>query len=103
MRDLYRIQDIVQDILQNDEEARGNDHHLYYEVCKKVDKEVLSIPLGAVLTGFNNYNVPNIESVGRARRKLQAQFPDLRPKKKIEEMRLENKIAFEEYALSEVR
>ena len=103
MRDLYRIQDLVQDILTKDEKARNSDTYLYHEVCKRVNGEVLTVPFGAVLNDFNSYKVPNIESVGRARRKLQAQFPDLRPKKAVEEKRLENQIAYEKFARNEVR
>ena len=102
MRDLYRIQDLVQDILEKDADARNSDTYLYHEVCKRVNKEVLSVPFGAVLNDFNSYKVPNIESVGRARRKLQAQFPDLKATKLVADGRLERQIMFEEYS-KEVR
>lgn len=102
-RNLFKIQDLVQDILEKNIRARGNDNYLYREVCQRLNCDVLGVPLGAVLVEFDRYNIPSIESVGRARRKLQAQYPELRPTKEVEQMRYEQQIAFEQYARCEVR
>lgn len=103
MRDLYKVADIVKDILQENETARANDKVLYYEVCKRLNNSVLDEKLGDVLLTSGGYDVPQFESVGRARRKIQAQFPELRPIKAVEVGRYERSIDYEKFARGEVR
>lgn len=103
MDNLNTIYDIVKVILIQDEAARSSDDYLYHQVCLRINKDILSLPFGHVLTNFNTYNVPCYESVGRARRKVQAQYPELKANKKVQEYRLENEVAYEEFARNEVR
>ena len=103
MRDLFKIADVVKDILQNDENARKNDKYLYYAVCKQLNENVLDQKLGDVLLTFSKQDLPRYESVGRARRKLQAQFPELRPAQEIERGRYERSIDYQKFARGEVR
>jgi hypothetical protein len=102
-RELNTIADMVKDILINDEKARNSDDYLYHQVCASINSDVLALPFGHVLTNLNTYNVPCFESVNRARRKVQAQFPDLKAVKEVQQGRLENEIQYEEFARSEVR
>lgn len=103
MHDLYKVADIVKDILQENEQARNSDKLLYFEVCKRLNAWVLDERLGDFLLTFSDYNLPQFESVGRARRKIQAQFPELRPIKDVEVGRYERSIDYEKFARGEVR
>ena len=99
MKDICnRVEDLVKDILTKDEKARECDNLLFLKVCQQLDSEVLTVPFGAVLTGFNHYDVPRFSTVSRARRKVQAQNPELKAKGKVAQYRLEREIMFEEYA-----
>ena len=94
---------LVKDILQEDESTRSSDKYLYYAVCKRLNGTALDDKLGDFLLTFSDYNLPQFESVGRARRKIQAQFPELRPTEDIQRTRYERSIDFQKYAHSEVR
>ena len=103
MRELQKLTDIVKEILQEDESTRSSDKYLYYAVCKRLNDTALDDKLGDFLLTFSDYNLPQFESVGRARRKIQAQFPELRPKEDIQRGRYERSIDFQKFAHSEVR
>lgn len=103
MKDLYKIADIVEDILKNDETARGNDNYLYFKVCAMMDSSVLNQQFGDVLLSFNGYDLPKYESVGRARRKIQAEKPELRPVLEVERARYERAIDYQKFSRKEVR
>lgn len=98
MRNPKKVTDLVLEILQNDRQARNSDDYLYHEVCKKTNPDILTAPFNMVLTGFKSYGVPAYESVGRARRLIQAQNPDLRADDAVSDFRYENEIRYEEYS-----
>ena len=103
MKDLLKLEDIVREILINDEKTRENDDLLFMKVCEQLNGNVLNHSFGAVLQDFNKYGFPKYASVGRARRKLQAACPELRPKQEIERLRYERSVDYEKYARAEVR
>ena len=103
MKDLLKLEDIVREILTNDEKTRENDDLLFMKVCEQLNGNVLNHSFGAVLQDFNRYGLPKYASVGRARRKLQAACPELRPKKEVEKFRSERAVDFMNYARTEVR
>ena len=78
--------------------ARNSDNVLYIEVVRLIDQHILRLPLAVVLQNMKEYNLPTIETVGRCRRKLQAQFPELRANKAVEEFRSGLKEEFREWA-----
>jgi hypothetical protein len=71
---------------------------LYYHVCLEIDKTVLKMPFWMVLLDLKSYGLPPIASVGRARRKLQRECPELRGDKKVREKRSENEVIVKGYA-----
>lgn len=103
MKDLKRIEDIVKKVLTDDEQTREDDALLFIKVCQELNGAVLNHAFGFVLENFSTYGLPKYESVGRARRKLQAACPELRPKREIEKLRSERAIDFMNYARTEVR
>ena len=88
----------VRQVLATVPAARNSDNILYLEVVRLIDQHVLRLPLAVVLNNLKEYNLPTIETVGRCRRKLQAQFPELRADKTVEEFRTELEAEFREWA-----
>lgn len=103
MKNAKKVTDMVLGILESDPQARNSDDYLYHEVCKRVNPDILGASFGQVLAGFKGYGVPAYESVGRARRLIQAQRPDLRADGVVSDFRYENEIRYEEYSRRLVR
>jgi hypothetical protein len=103
MDNLYRVEDMVKVILKEDETTRNSDTRLYYEFCRRYRPDVLSDGFGGVLQNFNDYGLPRFASVSRARRKLQAKFPELGGAKQVKRWRDANEVAVRAYANMEVR
>ena len=94
MRDLFRVAEIVEEILETSETARKDDHFLYFKVCEKLNGEALDTKLGDFLLTVDSFDLPRFESVGRARRKLQAENPKLRPAEDVQRKRYERAIDY---------
>ena len=103
MKNAKKVTDIVLGILRADPQARNSDDYLYHEVCKQVNPAILGAQFGNVLTGFKSYGVPAYESVGRARRLIQAQNPELRATEQVRDFRYENELNYEAYSRRIVR
>ena len=88
----------VRQVLATVPAARNSDNILYLEVVRLIDQHVLRLPLAVVLNNLKDYNLPSMETVGRCRRKLQAQFPELRADKTVEKSRSELEAEFREWA-----
>jgi hypothetical protein len=73
---------------------------LYFQVCTKLLGEGLS--LENVLLNRKALNIPSYESVGRARRKLQEDHPDLRARPEVEERRAELAYEFKAMAVGKI-
>lgn len=95
-----KIQDMVHEILIIHPETRNSDRELYYRVIEKVQPSVLRLPLGQTLLQYKELGIPNAETVGRCRRKLQADYPQLRADKATDEARFKEFKEFLDYALS---
>lgn len=98
MKYIKQTSDMVKEILQTVPATRNSDMLLYYHVCLEIDKTVLKLPFWLVLLDLKAYGLPPIASVGRARRKLQRAYPELRADKKVKDKRTENEIIVEDYA-----
>ena len=76
MQKLRTIEDKVRAILKKDEEARNDDMVLYLKVCNSYFKDAGAMPFAEVMSQYRYLGLPSFESVGRTRRKLQAEHPD---------------------------
>ena len=79
-------------------ESRNSDMYLYYMVCLRTDAKVLGKPFAQVIMNLKSLNLPSIETVGRARRKLQRAYPELAGSEEIEAMRTVQEDKFRNYA-----
>lgn len=94
---------IVKHILETDSRARNSDSFLYLKVIehiaesKGINLNGISIPMFLVSMKENGF--PPFESVRRTRQKMQHDYPDLRANQAVNDKRLENEMAYREYAL----
>ena len=100
MKNIKKTQEIVQQILEKVPQTRNSDMLLYYHVCLELNRASTKLPFWMVLLDLKSYGLPPIESVGRARRKLQGAFPELRADDCVKKQRTENEAVIKEYARS---
>lgn len=99
---IKHVQELVEESLISDPNTRNSDKVLYISVVNKINPAILRMPMETVLLNEKNLNIPSIESVGRARRKIQEYNPLLRANKAVDNARYEQWKEYREYALSEV-
>lgn len=96
------ISNMVKGILRQKEECRNSDNELYLAVLRQVasekgiDIDDMSIP--TLFLRMSEFGLPSIESVGRARRKIQECHPELRANDTVSGFRMEREEEFIDYA-----
>ena len=95
---LFEIKSLVKEILEENEDARNSDNTLYAEICYRHNPSVMRLPFEEVIRYLDGYGLPPFESVRRARQKLQAERPDLRPSDEVALFRAENETAYKEFS-----
>lgn len=93
---LYKVEDLVKEILENIPEARDDDYYLIYEIEKRLEPELLNRTYREYLLSTKAISFKTIE---RARRKVQSKYPELQASKKVQEARLEYENAYTEYGI----
>lgn len=98
---MKRMKDIeikVADILYKYPESRANDFVLYALYIKENNAELSRVGLIYALMEAKKLNMPNFESITRARRKIQQRNPELKPPHKTEKIRASRELDFRKYA-----
>jgi len=104
MRSKLDIAKLVKTVLINSPEAREDDYYLYLCVLRYVCNQEgesdcvinhMSVPF-FLLHGYKQY--PRFETVGRARRKVQELYPELRSRDEIIALRFGEQMEFEDFA-----
>ena len=99
MKSKEKLTELIRTVLTDCPEARDNDDILYYLFMKRYHPKMLGISLGAFLmASAYDKDVPNRESVGRLRRKLQGEYPDLRASEDAEFDRMVKEEEWREFA-----
>ena len=98
MRNLKTIEGKVRAVLQKDEEARNDDMLLYLKVCNGCLKDTGAMPFAEVIAQYKYLGLPSFESVGRTRRKLQAEHPELLGSIRIQKLRAKQEQNYRRYA-----
>lgn len=96
--ELATVKNIVKDVLVNHKQARDSDMTLYVKVCERMNGDVLGKPFCFVLLNLKDLNLPNFETVRRARQKIQAECPELGADADVEAQRMINEDAFRDFA-----
>lgn len=102
MNELVSTTELVWEILATVPETRNSDNLLYIEVLKHYSKEfgfdIAGYPFASALKNLKSWGIPTIETVGRCRRKLQHDNPELAASCKVRCQRAERKAEFIDYA-----
>lgn len=96
---LDTVESITEHILYDYPDARNSDADLYLLICREINPDIEHLPFAVVLKGHKELGIPKLESVGRVRRKLQHDNPDLRATEKVTDGRYEEFKEFRNYAL----
>ena len=79
---LYTIEEKVEYVLREYDDAREDDFILIYRVFKEINENaVVREPFYHIMLKHHQYNFPAIASIMRARRKIYQKYPDLKPEK----------------------
>lgn len=106
MADLYKVSELVKDVLETNPLARNNDNFLYYLVLKKVGKkngidiDGMSMPM--FLLHMREYGFPPFESVRRSRQKIQHDCQELAGMREIEKWRQIEEEKYRAFALDDL-
>ena len=98
MNKLYKVEDIVYQVLQEVPETRKGDFVLVAEVYNKINPELKYLRFSEVMLAHKELKLPYFESISRCRRRLQNIFEELRPSKEVQEARDEEQLVYREYA-----
>lgn len=110
MEDFKRMDDIVERILAEREETRGNDFALIYQFLREYSNSVLPDDMrgimalklakfGCALEDIQKFlNIYTFESITRSRRRLQAKNADLKPSEEAIKARKEKERKYREEA-----
>lgn len=98
MKKLITIEERVKGILLNNEKARDDDMTLYVCVCRSCLPDVAKMPFETVMLHYRTLGIPNLESVGRIRRKLQAKHPKLASSPEVQKRKAAQERAYRQYA-----
>lgn len=94
------IEPLVKSVLEKNKEARKDDFLLVAEVYYSLVPEVANCSFTAVMLAHKEFKLPSIESITRARRKLQAEYEDLRPSEEVQTARLNETKKYIDYAIN---
>ncbi|MBQ0112387.1 MAG: hypothetical protein KBT03_04575 [Bacteroidales bacterium] len=92
---------MVKQILTECPATRNSDRFLYIEFLKRTTPNACTMPLEKVLLLQEEMQIPSIETVGRARRKMQERFEELRADEVVIDARYENWKTARQYAFTE--
>lgn len=96
---LDKTENIVKYVLTTYKDTRDDDFVLIYRVYKEINEGAMIRELFCeVMLNHKEYGLPAFEGVTRARRKLQKEYPELRPSEKISELRQQQEEDYREYS-----
>ncbi len=94
--ELFKVNRITEKVLKDNKKARDDDNVLYLAVLELLGISAKT-PLTKVFTLVRNGTIPSLQSVSRARRKLQEQFKEYRGTVKATERRAKAEIEYESF------
>ena len=84
---IKRVEELVKEILEEYPTTRNDDFILISYVYFKLCPEIADIPFAIIMLEHQEFGLPSFKSITRARRKIQAEYNDLKPKKEIQDIR----------------
>ena len=95
-KEFKRARTIVKEILEECPKSRNSDNFLYTKVIEKLNKGALDKPFWEVMLNLKELGLPCYETISRARRKLQEEFPELQACDAVQDFRTEREETFRE-------
>jgi hypothetical protein len=92
------VEKLVKYVMVNKPETRNDDFLLIYEVARLIYPNIKYYSFENVMKGHKTFCVPIFESITRSRRKLQAEYEELRSTKQVERARKEKESEYVEYS-----
>lgn len=92
------IEPLVKRILEENIEARNDDFILIAEVYSLLNDSVKRFSFNDIMVYHKNFGLPSIESITRARRKVQNLYEDLRATEGTRRIRANEELDYKEYA-----
>lgn len=102
MNRLNKLESKVETILRELPDARGDDMYLYYHYATQELDSWSPTAFARLFTDDRfrkEHRISSPESVGRCRRRLQSEKPELRPCKDIQESRINETDTYVDYAI----
>ena len=79
MKNLKTLEKLIENILQDNLRARGDDDYLYCVVLNRLGISLVNMTAKDFLLSYRKKGFPTLESVGRCRRKAQERNEELKP------------------------
>ena len=98
MNRLNTTKALVKTILEQNKETRNSDMRLYYEVCNRINPQILCCRFSDVIMNLDALRLPPFESVRRSRQKVQEEFPHLAANIEVEIFRAENEEVYRDFS-----
>lgn len=98
MSRVKNIEPIVKRVLEENYEARNDDFILIAEVYSLLNECTCHYSFNDIMIHHKNFSLPSIESITRARRKVQSMYADLRASEGTRRVRASEELDFREYA-----
>lgn len=102
MDEFTNTSELVMSIMINDKQSRNSDNYLFYLVAKNIlgikGIDVDKIGFKELFLSLKEYGLPQFETVGRIRRKLQNDFPELSGCESVSMQRSLNEESFVDFA-----
>lgn len=96
---IKKTEEMVKEALEFYPSTREDDFILIGSVYEMINKDFIRYPLSTIIEHHVELGLPSIETITRARRKLQRKYPDLMGSKQIKKLRKDREIEFYQYAL----
>ncbi|HPZ24177.1 MAG TPA: hypothetical protein PLC25_05000 [Bacilli bacterium] len=96
---IEKIEELVKETMIDDPVSRDDDYILILEVLKKVNFDVNFQMFSTIMKTHKELGLPSLESITRARRKLQNKYPELRSSKQVEKARKMKEEEIKNYVL----
>lgn len=97
MKDIFKISDIVREVLTDKPETRNSDTTLYLAVCERMNPDACRMSFSTVFEHRKELGIPNMETVRRSRQNLQSKYESLRATKEVTDGRYESWKVVREY------
>lgn len=90
----------VLDVLRDTPTARASDPFLIAKIDSMINPVVVDMPYSIVMVNRTQFGLPSCESIVRARRKAQENYPELRPSTDVQNIRRDEQIEYENFAVT---